>query len=95
MRDCFLDLFAVRLANPKSVTIAGLLNFQPGTNGGLVSGNTFQMGCCAFVGYAANGVLLEANNFTDFADSAQPDGNGFASFGSPRVSSKTLMISLG
>ena len=26
--------------------------FQPGTNGGLVAQNQFQMGCCAFAGYA-------------------------------------------
>jgi hypothetical protein len=65
-----------------------LLFFQPGTNGGLVAQNQFQMGCCAFAGYAAQGVVLENNTFTDLKDSAQPDGNGFASFGSPRVSER-------
>ena len=65
-----------------------LLFFQPGTNGGLVAQNQFQMGCCAFAGYAAQGVVLENNTFTDLKDSSQPDGNGFASFGSPRVSER-------
>ena len=65
-----------------------LLFFQPGTNGGLVAQNQFQMGCCAFAGYAAQGVVLENNTFKDLAHSAQPDGNGFASFGSPRVSER-------
>ena len=65
-----------------------LLFFQPGTNGGLVAQNQFQMGCCAFAGYAAQGVVLENNTFRDLDDSAQPDGNGFASFGSPRVSER-------
>jgi hypothetical protein len=35
-------------------------------------------------GFAANGVLLENNSFTDLPDAAQPDGNGFTSFGTQR-----------
>ena len=65
-----------------------LLFFDKGTDSGNVRGNNFQMGCCAFEGYSASGVLLEDNNFTDLPWAVQPDGNGFASFGSPRVSER-------
>ena len=33
-------------------------------------------------------MLSENNTFIDLPDAAQPDGNGFASFGSPRVSER-------
>ena len=59
-----------------------------GTDGGLVTNNTFQMGCCAFCGYSANGVILEDNTFLDFPWAVQPDGNGFATFGGSHVSER-------
>ncbi len=65
-----------------------LLFFDKGTDSGDVRHNSFQMGCCAFEGYSASGVLLEDNNFTDLPWAVQPDGNGFASFGAPRVSER-------
>eukprot|EP01048_Picozoa_sp_COSAG05_P009785 COSAG05_NODE_824_length_7108_cov_616.375375_5_plen_862_part_00 len=65
-----------------------LLFFESGTDGGLVAHNSFHMGCCAFAGYAASGVLLEDNNFTDLANGAFVDGNGFTSFGGKRVAER-------
>jgi hypothetical protein len=65
-----------------------LLHFTAGTDAGRVAGNTFKMGCCAFCGYSASGVLLENNTFVDMPTGVQPDGNGFATFGGARVSER-------
>ena len=51
----------------------------------IVHNNTFQMGCCAFAGYSASGVLLEDNQFTDLKWGAFVDGNGFTSSGNTRA----------
>jgi hypothetical protein len=65
-----------------------LLFFDSGTEGGYVAHNHFQMGCCAFEGYSASGVLLEDNMMSDLPWALQPDGNGFSSFGSSRASER-------
>ena len=65
-----------------------LLFFASGTDGGLVANNTFHMGCCAFCGYAASGVLLEDNHFTDLMRGVYVDGNGFTSFGNKHVAER-------
>jgi hypothetical protein len=70
-----------------------LLFFDAGTDNGLVAHNDFQMGCCAFEGYSASGVILEDNRFTDLPWAVQPDGNGFATFGSNRRVSERISFS--
>ena len=65
-----------------------LLFFDEGTDGGYIANNDFQMGCCAFEGYAASGILLEDNRMTDLPWAVQPDGNGFSTFGAQRVAER-------